>query len=45
MKNIINKFKKLDTLYKGGVIFIALFFVPVVICLINDLFANGSNLL
>jgi pilus assembly protein TadC len=45
MKNIINKFKRLDTLYKGGVIFITLFFIPVVVCLINDLIKNGSNLL
>ena len=45
MKNLINKFKKLDNLYKGGVVFIAAFFIPVVVCLLNDLIKNGSNLL
>ena len=45
MKNLITDFKNLDTLYKGGLIFIATFFIPVVTLLLNDLIKNGSNLL
>ena len=45
MKNLLNEFKKLDGLYKGGIIFIATFFVPVVVALLSDLVKNGSNLL
>ena len=45
MKNLVLEFKKLDGLYKGGIIFIATFLVPVIVALINDLAKNGSNLL
>ena len=45
MKNLTTSFSKLDGLYKGGIIFLALFITPVLITLVVDVIRNGAKMI
>ena len=45
MKNLVNKFVQLDGLYKGGVIFVALFILPVLTMILVNVITVGSKML
>ena len=45
MKNIVTSFDKLDGLYKGGVVFIALFILPVLAKVLVNVITTGSKML
>jgi hypothetical protein len=44
MKKLISDFKKLDGLYKGGVIFVVLFIAPILAAVVIDIINNGPKL-
>tara|TARA_R110000764_G_scaffold160867_1_gene248258 strand:- start:307 stop:444 length:138 start_codon:yes stop_codon:yes gene_type:complete len=45
MKKLAVDFKKLDGLYKGGVVFLITVLVPCLLVVLTDVLNNGSNLL
>jgi len=44
MKNLINKFRKLDNVNKFGVVFVLAVLLPIFITIIVDILTNGANL-